>query len=71
MSKKIFHQKLECYRFKLPPKKVGLVGSVQDEIKCHNLKNNNFQKKSAKNKSITILLLMSTLRNFVYNVKTG
>ena len=30
--------------------KIGLIGSVQDEIKCHNLKNAHIEKKSAEYK---------------------
>ena len=48
-----------------------LIGSLQDEIKYHNLKNVNFQKKGAKDKNITILLFMTTFHNFALRIETG
>ena len=51
-EQKKLHQKLESYRYKLPLKK------VQGEIKHRNLKIAYFQKKVAKDKSITILLFI-------------
>ena len=36
--KKKLHQKLESYRFYTTTEKIGLIGSVQSEIKHHNLK---------------------------------
>ena len=50
--------------------KTGLAGSLQGDIKHHNLKNY-FQEKGAKDKTITILLSMPTLHNFAHKVKTG
>ena len=57
--------------FKFTTETIGLVGSVKSDIKHHNLKYIYFQKKGAKDKSITILLFMSTFHNFAHKLKTG
>ena len=44
---------------------------MQGDIKHHNLKIAYFQKKGAKDKSITILLFISTFHNFTLKLKTG
>ena len=64
----MFHQKLESYRFRLALKKLGW---LQVEIKCHNLKCVDFEKKGAKDKNIAILFFMSTFHNFAHEIKTG
>ena len=52
-------------------RKIGLIGSVQDEIKCQNPKNVYFDKKGAIDKKITFLLFIPAFLNFAYKMKTG
>ena len=65
----MFHRKLESYRFRLPLKKIWLIGSAQVKIKCRNLKNVHPEKKDAKD--ITVLFFMSTFYVFTSKIKTG
>ena len=52
--------------------KTGLIGLVQVEIKCHNLKNWHFEQKVVKNKNIQqFYFSWSTFQSIAHKMKTG